>query len=100
MQPVPLITTMESLREAGCLEGPEVGCRVVSDTSPLELLMLGKVAIGTRTPREATTRIAYALPNFCTREHVTVQPGATQSQFGTTTRSSSIPESCICCTST
>jgi AraC-like DNA-binding protein len=51
-----------------------VSCSVVSETSLLELLLLGKVAIGTRTPREALTRIARALRYFCTHEHLTITP--------------------------
>lgn len=76
MQPIPLIGAMRILHIAGRLEGPDVSCRAVSQTSALELLLLGKVAIGTRTPREALTRIARALPYFCTHEHLALVPGS------------------------
>jgi AraC-like DNA-binding protein len=74
MQPIPLVSVASLLRLAGRLEGPDVSCRIVSETSVLELLLLGKVALGTQTPREALTRIAVALPYFCTHEHLTVDP--------------------------
>ena len=72
LQPVPLVSAMELLRLGARLEGPDIACRVISESSPLELLLLGKVAIGTRNPREAANRIAHVLPYFCTHEHLTL----------------------------
>ncbi|MEQ8699403.1 MAG: AraC family transcriptional regulator [Bauldia litoralis] len=84
MQPIPLLAALDLLRRASELEGPDICCRVVSETSALELLLLGKVALGTRTPREAVMRIAAAIPFFCSHEHLTIDPvvnGAVVSQF-------------------
>jgi AraC-like DNA-binding protein len=74
MRPIPLLSVAAFLRETGRLEGPDIGCRVVSQTSVLELALLGKVALGTRTPAEALARISAALPFFCTHEHLTLHP--------------------------
>lgn len=84
MHPVPLLKVMSLLPLAGELAGPDVACRVVSETSTLELLLLGKVALGTATPREAMMRIATAIPHFCTHEHLTIEPsddGVTVREF-------------------
>ncbi|HET7715868.1 MAG TPA: helix-turn-helix transcriptional regulator [Bauldia sp.] len=76
MQPIPLLSVMALLQRAGQLEGPDVSCRIVSETSVLELLLLGKVALGASTPREAMTRISFAIPYFCTHEHLTIEPSS------------------------
>jgi AraC-like DNA-binding protein len=73
MRPVPLISVATFLRDTARAEGPDIGCRVVSETSILEILLLGKVALGTRTPVDALERISLALPFFCTHEHVAVR---------------------------
>jgi AraC-like DNA-binding protein len=39
----------------------------------LELAMLGKVALGARTPGEALARVVAALPHYCSHEQVSVQ---------------------------
>jgi AraC-like DNA-binding protein len=73
MRPVPLISVATFLRETARAEGPDIACRVVSETSILEILLLGKIALGTRTPAEALERISLALPFFCTHEHVAIR---------------------------
>jgi AraC-like DNA-binding protein len=73
MHPIPLLSAMALLQKAAQLEGPDVSCRIVSETSVLELLLLGKVALGAATPREAMTRISLAIPFFCTHEHLTIE---------------------------
>jgi AraC-like DNA-binding protein len=75
-RPIPLLNAIAFVREAGRLEGPDIGCRVVSATSILELAMLGRVALGMRTPREALLRVAAALPHHCTHEHIAVTAAA------------------------
>jgi len=76
MHPVPLLNTMSLLQKAALLEGPDVSCRVVSETSTFELLLLGKIALGAATPRDAMIRISAAVPYFCTHEHLTIEPSA------------------------
>jgi AraC-like DNA-binding protein len=73
MRPIPLISVATLLRETARVEGPDIASRVVSETSILEILLLGKVALGTRTPADALDRISMALPFFCTHEHVAVR---------------------------
>jgi AraC-like DNA-binding protein len=73
MRPVPLMSVGSFLRDNARAEGPDISCRVVSEASVLELVLLGKIALGTRTPAEALARISAALPFFCTHEHVAVR---------------------------
>ncbi|MGH0032952.1 MAG: helix-turn-helix domain-containing protein [Myxococcota bacterium] len=74
-QPVPLHSVAAFFREMARIEGADIGARVVSGASVIELAMLGKVALGARTPRESLTRVAVALPSFSTHEHIAVEPG-------------------------
>lgn len=75
-RPVPLVHVAEMLRSASRKFGPDLPCRIVSSTGNIEIAMLGKVATGTRTPREALTRILAALPHYCSHEQVTVEKKA------------------------
>ena len=52
-RPIPLIAGARFIRDASRAHGPDIGCRVVSDTSIAELAALGRVALGARTPRGA-----------------------------------------------
>ncbi len=78
-QPIPVFSAAALLRDMARQEGPDIGCRVVSSASILELATLGRVALGARTPREALSRIAAVLPHHCTHEHITLTrtPGGT-----------------------
>ena len=69
-QPIAVYSAVAFLRELSRREGPDIGCRVVSSSSVLELATLGRVALGARTPREAMARVTAALPNHCTREQI------------------------------
>lgn len=71
-QPIALINAFRFLHNLAELEGPDIGCRVVSSSSLLELALIGKVALGARTPREALVRVAGALPYHCSHERMTV----------------------------
>lgn len=73
MGPIPLFNVINFLREVAQTEGPDIGCRVVSEASIVEIAMLGKVALGTRTPSDALHRIAAALPLFCSHEHLSME---------------------------
>jgi AraC-like DNA-binding protein len=53
--------------------GPDLPCRVVSRSSSLEIAMLGRVALGARTPAEALGRIVAALPYYCSHEQVSFE---------------------------
>ncbi len=50
-QPIPLFSALEVFARAARDEGPDIGCRVVTGASVVELAMMGKVALGARTPR-------------------------------------------------
>ena len=72
-RPIPLAHAAALLRNAAREHGPELPCRIVSKTSSLEIAMLGKVALGARTPAEALARIVAALPYYCSHEQVSFE---------------------------
>jgi AraC-like DNA-binding protein len=72
-RPIPLTHVAALLRNAARQYGPDLPCRIVSRTSSLEIAMLGKVALGTRTPGEALARIVGALPYYCSHEQVSFE---------------------------
>jgi AraC-like DNA-binding protein len=72
-RPIPLVHVAALLRNAAREYGPDLPCRVVSRSSSLEIAMLGKVALGARTPAEALGRIVAALPYYCTHEQVSFE---------------------------
>lgn len=76
LRPVPLLKVGALLRSIAQAEGPDIACRIVAEAGIVELALLGRVALGTRTPEEALFRIAAALPLFCSHEHLSVQPTA------------------------
>jgi AraC-like DNA-binding protein len=67
-RPIPLIAGARFLRDAGRDEGPDIGCRVVSDTSIAELSAFGRVALGARTPRGAIKRLEQAYAHHSSHE--------------------------------
>lgn len=75
-RPVPLLAVGKLLRGLGETEGPDIACRIVAEANIVELALLGRVALGARTPTEALARIATALPLFCSHEHLSLRPGA------------------------
>ncbi len=70
LRPVPLLAAGKVLRSIAAAEGPDVPCRIVSEAGITELALIGRIAVGTRTPAEAFMRIAAALPLFCSHEHL------------------------------
>src|SRR5271165_3988996 len=77
-RPIPLAHAAALLRNAAREHGPDLPCRIVSKTSSLEIAMLGKVALGARTPGEALARIVAALPYYCSHEQVSFERKAGQ----------------------
>jgi AraC-like DNA-binding protein len=78
-RPIPLVHAAALLRNAAREHGPDLPCRVVSRSSSLEIAMLGRVALGARTPAEALGRIVAALPYYCSHEQVSFE--RKQSQY-------------------
>ena len=72
-RPVPLVHVAALLRNAAQRHGPDAPCRIVSETGSLEIAMLGKVALGARSPGEAMARIVAALPYYCSHEQVSFE---------------------------
>lgn len=72
-RPIPLVHVAALLRNAAREHGPDLPCRVLSRSDSLEIAMLGKVALGARTPAEALGRIVAALPYYCSHEQVSFE---------------------------
>ena len=72
-RPIPLVHAAALLRNAAREHGPDLPCRVLSRSDSLEIAMLGKVALGARTPAEALRRIVAALPYYCSHEQVSFE---------------------------
>jgi AraC-like DNA-binding protein len=72
-RPIPLVHVAALLRNAAREHGPDLPCRIVSETKSLEIAMLGRVALGARTPGEAFGRIVAALPHYCSHEQVSFE---------------------------
>jgi AraC-like DNA-binding protein len=72
-RPIPLAHPAALLRNAAREHGPDLTCRIVSKASSLEIAMLGRVALGARTPAEALARIVAALPYYCSHEQVSFE---------------------------
>lgn len=77
LRPIPLLQVGSLLRAIARKEGPDVACRIVDEASTSELALLGSVALGTRTPVEAMTRIAAVLPVFCSHEQLAIKVAPT-----------------------
>lgn len=74
LRPVPLLNVGRLLRTIAQTAGPDIACRIVAEAGVLELLLLGRIALGTLNPAEALARIAAALPLFCSHEHLSLHP--------------------------
>ncbi len=75
---IPLVHAAALLRNAAREHGPDLPCRILSRTTSLEVAMLGRVALGARTPGEALARIVSALPYYCSHEQVSFERKAGQ----------------------
>lgn len=72
-RPVPLLHVGSFLTAVARTEGPDVACKIVAEASTTELALLGSVALGTRTPIEALSRISAVLPVFCSHEQLAIK---------------------------
>ncbi|WP_380054253.1 helix-turn-helix transcriptional regulator [Falsihalocynthiibacter sp. SS001] len=70
--PIPLINAISFLRNASDQEGPDLPCRVVSSASVGELAYIGRIALGTQSPRESLTRVARFLPMHSSHEDIVI----------------------------
>lgn len=75
MRPVPLLKVGRLLNDIAGRIGPDAACQIVSETSDRDLVQVGRVALGTRTPTEALMRISFALPYFCSHELLSLDAG-------------------------
>lgn len=73
-RPIALLAGTRFFATASEVEGPDIGCRVVNDTSIAQLASFGRVALGARTPREAFTRLMRAYPHHSSHEQFVVVP--------------------------
>ena len=69
-RPVPLAQVGAFLRAICARYRENLPVRIVSEADVREIALLGMVAIGTKSPREALLRISGALPVFCSHEQV------------------------------
>ncbi|MFD0986100.1 helix-turn-helix domain-containing protein [Methyloligella solikamskensis] len=67
-QLVALTGVLACMKTMGRQEGPDIGCRVVSDTSIAELGELGALLLGGGTPRGALKRLCAAISGHSTHE--------------------------------
>ena len=77
--PIPVKALEKVVTRAAQLEGPDVGCRAVTDTSLRDIAALGAIALGARSPREALPRVSAAMPFHCSQELISLKPGDAQS---------------------
>lgn len=75
-RPIPLLRAGALLRDIAAETGPDAACRIVAGTVDRDLVQVGRVALGTRMPAEALTRISHALPYFCSHELLSLETGA------------------------
>lgn len=69
---VPLLAAVDVMSVLERTEGPDIGLRMVSEASLLELAVVSRGVLGARTPREAFTRVVMAMPHHCTHEVLSV----------------------------
>ena len=70
--PIPLHNVVAFFANAARDEGPDIGCRVVSENSIQELALIGRVVLGAQTPHAALKRVAAMMPYHCSHEILTV----------------------------
>jgi AraC-like DNA-binding protein len=66
--PVPLLAAADVMAVLERREGPDIGLRMVTQVSLLELAVVSRGVLGARTPREAFARVVMAMPHHCTHE--------------------------------
>lgn len=67
-RPVPLLKVGALLRDIAREAGPDAPCRIVAESDDVDLVQVGRVALGAKTPADALARISFALPYFCSHE--------------------------------
>ena len=77
--PIPIKALEKVTARAAQLEGPEVGCRAVTENSLRDIAALGAIALGARSPREALQRVSAAMPFHCSHELISLKPGDARS---------------------
>jgi AraC-like DNA-binding protein len=73
MRPVPLLKVGELLRDIARDTGPDAACKIVYAADEMDLVQLGRVALGCPTPTDALLRISMALPYFCSHELLNIE---------------------------
>lgn len=72
-QPVPLRNVAQFFTNAARDEGPDIGCRIVAETTLKELAFIGRVVLGARTPEDALERVITMMPYHSSHETITLQ---------------------------
>ena len=67
-RPVPLLKVGALLRDIAREAGPDVPFRIVAESDDIDLVQVGRVALGARTPADALARVSFSLPYFCSHE--------------------------------
>jgi AraC-like DNA-binding protein len=70
--PIPLLGAADVMAVLERTEGPDIGFRMVTEASLLELAVVSRGVLGARTPREAFGRVSAAMPHHCTHEVLSV----------------------------
>lgn len=73
-RPIPLLGAFAVMRSLCKQEGPDLACRVVTETSLSELGGLGEMMLAERTPREALTVLCAAIDRHSSHEQFTILP--------------------------
>lgn len=69
-RPIALLAGVRFLAQTSRTEGPDIGCRVVVDTSMAQLASFGRIALGSRRPRDALGNVMRAYPHHSSHEHL------------------------------
>jgi AraC-like DNA-binding protein len=71
---MPLLAAVDVMAALERLEGPDIGVRMVTQVSLLEMAVVSRGGLGARTPREALSRVIMAMPHHCTHEMLSLAP--------------------------
>lgn len=72
-RPVPLLKVGALLRDIAREAGPDAPCRIVAESDDVDLVQVGRVALGAKAPADALARISFALPYFCSHELLSLE---------------------------
>lgn len=73
--PVPTQNVVQLIGHMANAHGSDVGSRIASEASLIELGFIGAVALGARTPAEALQRVQIAMPMHSSHETVNTEAG-------------------------